>query len=250
MCGDWSVHKGTVFMAGRALNADQRRFGIVVFAAASEEEASTLLVGAALKLSPVARGCRMKATLHRLTCTAVALILIGCAHHQDDQCRGCTSVYLEGGQLAIAHFAPADPSAVDRVAASYCQEHHSGKPVITKHPELQKYPHWAVYLFSCEDRDTDVVVTKGTQDLPVVQQSAVRQPVDIEAEKLGATCTGMGIQKGTPEYGNCILKLMEMSNADAEQLRRQQRVPTLTTIRLPSGEILTCTQAGDQLNCK
>jgi hypothetical protein len=210
----------------------------------------------------------MKATLFRLTCTAAALLLSGCAHHQTGECRGCTTVYTEGGQLAISHFVPADPSEVERVAAVYCQEHPPGKPVIAQHPELQKYPHWAVYLFKCEDRDAQTVSSKGRPDLPAppssappapvppppappatTQPPAVQPSVGIEAEKLGATCAGMGFQKGTPEYGNCVLKLMELSNAQAEQIRQQQRLPALTTIRLPSGQTLSCTQAGNQVNC-
>ena len=37
------VEKGTVFMAGRTLNADERSFGIVVFTAGSDEEALRLM---------------------------------------------------------------------------------------------------------------------------------------------------------------------------------------------------------------
>jgi hypothetical protein len=205
----------------------------------------------------------MKETSFRLTCAAAALVLAGCAHQEAEECRGCTTVYLEGGQLAIAHFVPADPSAVDRVAAAYCQEHHSGKPQITKHPELQKYSHWAVYLFACEDQGTDMALTKDRQDVPVVKPSATpastlqpttvqppaaqpssvqapavqpnsaKTPLDAEAAKLGATCTSLGFQKQTPEYGNCVLKLMELSHAQAEQLRQQQRTPDLQADRRP-----------------
>jgi len=227
----------------------------------------------------------MKATLFRLGCAAAALLLTGCAHHETEECRGCTTVYLEGGQLAIAHFVPADPAAVDRVAAAYCQEHRMGKPEITKHPELQKYSHWAVYLFACEDPGADAAATGDRPELPVGQPAAalppvappsssqppmaapptvqpsaaqtpavppvaVQKPVDIEAAKLGATCTNLGFQKGTPEYGNCVLKLMEFSRAQADQLRQQQHAPTLTTIQLQNGEILTCKQTDDRMSCK
>jgi hypothetical protein len=227
----------------------------------------------------------MKATLFRLACAAAALLLAGCAHQEAAPCRGCTTVYLEGGQLAIAHFVAEDPAAVDRVAAAYCQEHHMGKPEITRHPELQKYSHWAVYLFACEDQGADAAVTGAREDLPAAQPAAappstlppspaplstaappaaqapavqapaaappaVPKPVDLEAARLGSTCAGLGFQKGTAEYGNCVLKLMAFSRDQAEQLRQQQRAPTLTTIQLQNGDILTCKQTGDLVSCK
>jgi len=196
---------------------------------------------------------------------AVALLLVGCAHKQEIQCgRGCTSVYAEDGQLTVAHLASADPSAVERVAGSYCKDHQLGKPVIKQPPELSKHPGWAMYSFQCEDRGADAAVAK---DLPVVPPAAAPQAVVDEADKFGAMCTGMGFPKATPEYGSCVSKLVEMS-AQAEQLRQQQRKqairmieqglsglsapgapPAPTTIRLPSGEVLTCTQTGSQVNC-
>jgi len=137
------------------------------------------------------------------------------------------------------------------------------------------------YDFNCRDRETDVAAIRGNNPQPTVAQ----QPVDEDVEKLGATCASIGFQKGTPDYGNCVLKLMEMRNAQAaqgaalsvlqqQQLRQLQReqaikmlqqglsglsaqppnataptTPTTTRIQLPSGEIVTCTKTGDQVNC-
>ncbi len=220
----------------------------------------------------------MKATLHRCSCIAVTLLVVGCAHKQEarlGECDGCspTSVYLEGGQPAISHLVGSDPSAVERVAASYCQDHHLGKPLIKQPPEIKqapepsKSPRWAIYSFKCEDLGTAVVAAQGEPDLHVGEQPAVRQTVGDAADKFDATCAGMGFQKDTPEYGNCIMKLKEMAH-EAEQLRQQRRKqaikmiedglrglsppstsPATTTIRLPGGEVLTCTQTGSQVNC-
>jgi hypothetical protein len=134
------------------------------------------------------------------------------------------------------------------------------------------------YDFNCRDREKDVAAIRGNNPQPTVAQ----QPVDEDVEKLGATCASIGFQKGTPDYGNCVLKLMEMRNAQVgqaaalsvlqqQQLRQLQReqaikmlqqglsglsaqppnatAPTTTTIQLPSGEIVTCTKTGDQVNC-
>lgn len=220
----------------------------------------------------------MKAMLHRLGCIAVTLLIVGCAHKQEarlGECDGCspTSVYFENGQLAISHLVGSDPSAVERVAASYCQEHHLGKPSIKQAPEikqppeLSKSPRWAIYSFKCEDLGTAVVAAQGEQRLAGGEQPAVRQTVGDEADKFDATCAGMGFQKETPEFGNCVMKLKEMAH-EAEQLRQQRRMqaikmiedglrglsppsasPATSTIRLPSGEVLTCTQTGSQVKC-
>lgn len=213
----------------------------------------------------------MKASLHRLGCMAVALFLVGCGHGQQGlgECDGCapTAVHFEEGQLAISHLVGSDPSAVERVAASYCQEHHLGKPLIKQPPDLTKYPRWALYFFKCEEAGTAVVTAQGKQDLHAGAQVAVGQPVAGEADKFGATCGGMGFQKETPEYGNCVVKLTELAH-EAEQGRLQRRrqaikmieeglrglsapsaSPATTTIQLPGGETLTCTQTGSQVNC-
>jgi hypothetical protein len=210
----------------------------------------------------------MKATLHRLGAIAAALLLTACAHKPlPADCEGCTSVYVEDGQLAVAHLVSADPSAVQRVAASYCQDHQLGKPLIKQPPDLSKYPKWAIYFFQCESQQADLAAAKGQPRLPVAQPSPIPPPAGDKAERFGATCGGMGFQKGTPEYDNCVSKLIEMSG-QAEQLREQQRKqairmieqglsgltpptasPTPTTIRLPGGETLTCTQTGSQVSC-
>jgi hypothetical protein len=99
-------------------------------------------------------------------------------------------------------------------------------------------------------------------------------------EKFGTTCTRIGFQRGTPEYGNCVLKPMEMNGTQAteaagallqQQLRQQQReqairairqgfdglstlqpgceMPATMTIKLPCGEVVSCSKKGDQVNC-
>jgi len=167
---------------------------------------------------------------------------------------------------------------VDRVAAKYCEERHLGAPAIGQpyNDPRNGYP-YVYYDFKCRDREADVVVTRENKPQPTVAP----QPVGDDLEKLGATCASIGFQKATPDYGNCVLKLMEMRNAQAvqgaamsvppEQLRQLQReqaikmlqqglsglsaqppnttAPTTATIQLPSGEIVRCTKTGDQVNC-
>ncbi len=204
-----------------------------------------------------------------LTFAAAALLLVGCATKREFACSGsmCTSVYTEDGRLTVAHHVSADPSAVERVASSYCQQHHLGKPVIKQPPDLSSHPQWAIYSFDCEQPAADAVAAKDAQGVAVAQQSAGPQPVGGEAERFAATCASLGFQTGTPEYGACLSKLGEMSN-QADQLRQQQRKQAIrmieqglsglsspgasstpATIRLPSGEVLTCTQTGNQVSC-
>jgi hypothetical protein len=121
------------------------------------------------------------------------------------------------------------------------------------------------YDFSC-----------GTPGATVAQQ-----PAGSDVERFGATCTGIGFQKAKPEYGNCILRLMEKNSSQAtegarlslqQQLRHPQREqvvkvlrqgldglstpppaecesPATMTIRLPCGEVVSCTKKGDQVRC-
>ncbi|MBV8210269.1 MAG: hypothetical protein JO133_09440 [Burkholderiaceae bacterium] len=120
------------------------------------------------------------------------------------------------------------------------------------------------YDFSC-----------GAEGTPAPQQA-----VGSDTERFGATCASIGFQKGTTDYGNCVLKLMEMNSAQAsasspmqQQLRQQQRehatrvirqgldglsdqpapgceAATTMTIRLPCGDVVSCTKKGDQVSCE
>jgi hypothetical protein len=230
----------------------------------------------------------MNKALIRLTiCKVAALLVAGCAGYRGEstsQCSTCaTSVISERGSGGIISHVPSkDASAVARVAAKYCEERHLGAPTIgePRNDSRNWYP-YVYYDFNCRDRETDVAAMRANSPQPAVAQ----QPVDEDVEKLGATCASIGFQKGTPDYGNCVLKLMEMRNAQAgqgaalsvlqqQQLRQLQReqaikmlqqglsglsaqppnataptTPTTTTIQLPSGEIVTCTKTGDQVNC-
>jgi hypothetical protein len=58
------------------------------------------------------------------------------------------------------------------------------------------------YDFSC-----------GTPGATVAQQ-----PAGSDVERFGATCTGIGFQKAKPEYGNCILRLMEKNSSQATEV--------------------------------
>jgi hypothetical protein len=212
----------------------------------------------------------MNSTLRHLLYTAAALLLMACAHKpeaHEGSCPGCTSVYVEGGQLTVAHLVSADPSEVERVAASYCRSHQSGAPVIKQPPELSRHPGWAMYSFSCEGTGTGAVVAAGEPASPVAPQPSMPPAAGSDAARFDETCTGMGFRKDTREYGDCVSKLTEMKS-QAQQLRQEQRkqaiklieqglsglsaptaAPTPITIRLPGGEVLTCLQTGSQVSC-
>lgn len=217
----------------------------------------------------------MNAALRQLIYAALAVPLIGCAHSSPGApgvpCEGCTTIYLEGGRQAVAQFGAADPSAVQRVADSYCDRRHLGTPAIQPTPDTATYPRWALYSFKCAEEAANVA---AAQDSPVppppVQRPVPAAPMSAAAgdsDKFGAMCTSMAFQKGTPEYDGCVAKLQSMS-AEAKQAREQQRRQAIrmieqglsalspqggagapTTIRLPSGEVLTCTQTGGQVTC-
>jgi hypothetical protein len=218
----------------------------------------------------------MKATLRRLGCTAAALVLISCAHSSPGApgvpCEGCTSIFAEGGRLAVAQFGAADPSAVQRVADSYCEKHHLGSPAIAPKPDTSAYPRWALYSFNCGERPANLAVTQNSpaaaQAAPTPARAApLAGAAADDADKFASMCTSMSFQKGTPEYDGCVSKLQAMSAAQAQKLREQrgqairmieQGLSALspqggsaapTTIRLPSGEVLTCTQTGGQVSC-
>jgi hypothetical protein len=214
---------------------------------------------------------------------APLLLLAGCAGYEGEstsQCGFCaTSVISQRGSGGIIFHVPSkDPSAVGRVAAKYCEERHLGAPTIDQpYNDARNYEY---YDFKCRDRETGAV-SRGNNP----QATEAQQPVGDDVEKLGATCASIGFQKATPDYGNCVLRLMEMRAAPAgqggsvsvqqqQELRRLQReqairmlqqglsslpaqpasvtgptTPTKATIELPSGDIVTCTKTGDQVNC-
>ncbi len=155
---------------------------------------------------------------------------------------------------------------MERVARRYCAEHGLGPAAIgNRYTSPLGSGFWG-YDFSCGSRG---------------ETSAAQQPVGSDVEKLGATCTSLGFQKGTPEHDNCVLKLTEMNSTQAterarispqQQLRQQQREqavktirqgldglsspppaqcesPTTMTIKLPCGDIVSCTKKDGQVNC-
>lgn len=183
------------------------------------------------------------------------------------RCMDCaTALYRDSGSGgSIYNVASASEEAVGRVARRYCAEHGLGQPTIGKRYAPPMGTDFWGYDFSC-----------GPREAPQAQQ-----PVGSDVEKFGATCTGIGFQKGTPEYGNCILRLMEVNAAQAaqgagpsppQQLRQQQREQAIRVIRqgldglplqapsqcespltmtmtLPCGDVVSCTKKGDQVNC-
>jgi hypothetical protein len=205
---------------------------------------------------------------------ATALSVAGCGSlslrqgESTSRCTDCaTALYRDSGSGgSIYNVVSRSDDAVERVARRYCAERGLGPPAIGNRytPPLGS-GFWG-YDFSC-----------GSQGQPPVAQ----QPVGSDVGKFSATCTSLEFQKGTPEHDNCILKLMEMNSTQAtegarislqQQLRRQQREqavkvirqgldglstpppaqcesPTTMTIKLPCGDIVSCTKKGGQVNC-
>jgi len=182
------------------------------------------------------------------------------------RCTDCaTALYRDSGSGGtIYSVASAGEDAVGRVAHRYCIEHGLEQPTIGSRTASPLGSGFWNYDFSCA----------GATPAP-------QQPSGGDTEKFGTTCTSIGFQKGTPDYGNCVLKLMEMNSAQADanarpspqQLLRQQQREHATrvirqgldglsdeplpgceaaatmTIKLPCGDIVSCTKKGDQVSC-
>jgi len=204
-------------------------------------------------------------------CVVTALGVGGCGSlrqgESTSRCTDCaTALYRDTGSGgSIYNVASASEDAVGRVARRYCTEHGLGPPTMGNQYAAPLGTGFVAYDFSC-----------GPREAPAAQQS-----VGIDVEKFGATCTSIGFQKGTSEYGNCILRLMEMNSTQAtesaglplqQQLRQQQREqairvirqgfdglsgqppagcesPATMTIKLPCGDAVSCTKRGDQVTC-
>jgi hypothetical protein len=190
----------------------------------------------------------MKSAVARLMiCEIAALVLAGCAGYKGEsasQCSTCATAVLSerGPGGIISHLPSQDPSAVGRVAAKYCKEHHLGAPTIgDSYNDPRSWYPFVYYDFKCDEREpASVANVKDNPEPAISPESTIRpqspansettggppssmnpspaeaqQPFGDDLQKFGATCASIGFQKGTPDYGNCILKLMEMRNAQA-----------------------------------
>jgi hypothetical protein len=220
----------------------------------------------------------MKASIAWIAlCMATASSLTGCGSmrygESTRRCTDCaTALYSDTGSGGnIYNVASSSEDAVGRVARRYCAEHGLGQPTIgSRTPSPLGSDFWG-YDFSC-----GAPGTSQPQQTPQAQQ-----PVGSDVEKFGATCTSIGFQKGTPEHGNCILRMMEMNRAQVtqgsgpslqQQLRQQQREqaiqlihqgldglsaqpplecksPVTMTMKLPCGDVVSCTKTGGQVSC-
>jgi hypothetical protein len=197
--------------------------------------------------------------------------LAGCAASRQAEstkrCWDCATALFRdtGSGGSIYNITSASEDAVARVARRYCAEHALGPPTIgDRYAPPMGTGFWG-YDFSC-----------APQEAPMAQQ-----PTGGDLEKAEATCSRIGFQKGTPDYGHCILRLLEMNKAQAsqapgvslQQLRRSQREqavkmirqeldgltaqpasectsPAIMTVQLPCGETVSCTKRGDQISCE
>ncbi len=186
-----------------------------------------------------------------------------------------------GSGGSIYNLASQSEDAVRRVARRYCTEHGLGQPTIGSRNKSPLGSDFSQYDFSCGSHDAPVAQQPNVAPQPMDQQPVTAQPaVALDVEKFGATCASIGFQKATPEYGNCVLKLMEMNSPQAsqsaatsqQQLRQRQRdqaiqimrrgldglaappplgceAPVTMTVRLPCNDVVSCTKKGDQVNC-
>jgi hypothetical protein len=188
------------------------------------------------------------------------------------RCTDCaTALYRDNGSGgSIYNVASRGEHAVERVARRYCSERGLGSPAIGNRytPPLGS-GFWG-YDFSCGARG------ETSRDTPAAQEPAGSDP-----DKVSATCTSLGFRKGAPEHDHCIQRLTEMNSTQAteaarvslqQQLRQQQReqavrvlrqgldglsppppaqceAPTTMTIKLPCGDIVSCTKKAGQVNC-
>ena len=188
------------------------------------------------------------------------------------RCTDCaTALFRDSGSGgSIYNVDRASEDAVERVARRYCMEHGLGQPTVGKRYVPPMGSGFWGYDFSCG----------APGEAPAAEGPVAQQPAGSDMEKFGATCTSLGFQKGTPEHGNCILKLMEMNRSRAvesagptpQQLRQQQREeavkvlrqslgglsaqapaacesPMTMTISLPCADVVSCTKKGDQISC-
>ncbi len=212
-----------------------------------------------------------KALVGRLgLCAVVALSVGGCGSMRQGEsisrCTDCaTALYRDnGGGGSIYNVASRSEDAVERVARRYCIEHGLGQPTVGRRYVPPMGSGFWGYDFSCGPRG---------------QAPVARRPAEGDGEKLGATCTSLGFQNGTPQYDSCVLKLRQISSTQAteitdpaQQVRQRQREqairvlrqgldslsaqppaacesPATMTIRLPCGDIVSCTKRGDQVSC-
>jgi len=204
-------------------------------------------------------------------CIATAFSLTGCGSLRQGEsisrCPDCaTALYRDTGSGGtIYNVSSQSEEAVERVARRYCAAHGLGQPTIGSRHASPLGTDFAGYDFTCGSPGT----------------AQAQQAVDSGADRLGATCSSMGFKRATPEYDNCIVKLTEMNRAQAtqgagpspqQQFRQRQQeqairviqqgldglsaqpplecqLPVTMTVRLPCGDVVSCTKKGDQVNC-
>lgn len=101
------------------------------------------------------------------------------------------------GGVIWDHYSGRDYGGVTAVARTYCQNAGQGLPSIKKRKEgciLFCGTEFDEYEFSCGPR-------------PI----SANQSTAADMEELGKQCAQIGFQKGTPEYGQCVLKLLDIN---------------------------------------
>ena len=96
------------------------------------------------------------------------------------------------------HMSKRNYGSVTALARTYCQNNGFGVPKITKTKEgcmLFCGGEWDKYEFVCGDRP----VTSG-------------RITNADMEALGSQCVTLGFQKGTVDYGQCVLKLVDINS--------------------------------------
>jgi hypothetical protein len=188
------------------------------------------------------------------------------------RCTDCaTALYRDNGSGgSIYNVVSRGEDAVERVARRYCSEHGLGSPAIGNPYTPPLGSGFRGYDFSC-----------GARGEASRETSAAPEPLGNDLEKFSRTCINLGFRKGTPEHDNCILRLTEMNSTQAtegarislqQRLRQQQReqavklirqgleglsapspaqceAPTTMTIKLPCGDIASCTKKGGRVDC-
>ena len=107
------------------------------------------------------------------------------------------------GGIIKDHFSRRDYGGVTAVARTYCQNARLGSPSVKKRKEgclLFCGTEFDEYEFSC-----------GARPITANQISSA------DMDELGARCVQIGFQKGTPEYGQCVLKLLDINTRQSNE---------------------------------
>jgi hypothetical protein len=106
-------------------------------------------------------------------------------------------IYEQNGSGGIIwdHFSERDFSAVSRLARNYCSDAQLGSP------KIQKIKNGC--MFSCGGEFDNYEFQCGPRPIGSGETSIE------DMERLGAQCVAIGFSKGTPEFGQCVLRLLD-----------------------------------------